>query len=80
MADMVHEFSTPTRGADHLDYTVRAYAEQHGNLWVGWLEFSGPRSTRKTGEETSQPSREAVAYWATGLEPTYLEGAWHRAR
>jgi hypothetical protein len=80
MAEVVHEFSMPVRGSDHCDYKVRALAEQRGNVWVGWLEFQGPRGTRKTGEETSQPNRDAVAYWASGIEPVYLDGAWHRAR
>lgn len=80
MSEVVHTFSVPVRGSDHLDYTCRAYAEPRGNIWVGWLEFSGPRGTRKTGEETSQPNRDAVAYWASGLEMIYLEGALHRAR
>jgi hypothetical protein len=31
-----------------------------------------------TDRETTQSSREAVAYWATGLEPIYLEGALKR--
>ena len=46
------------------------------------LEFrpSGGGKSLKTGEETSQPSKEAVTYWATGLEPIYLEGALERAK
>ena len=36
--------------------------------------------TLKTGEETSQPDKNAVAYWATGLEPVFLEGALKRAK
>ena len=50
--------------------------------WCGWLEFS-PREggdVLVTGQETSQPNRDALAYWATGLEPVYLEGALMRAR
>jgi hypothetical protein len=80
MAEMVHEFATAVRGSDHCEYKARAFAEKRGNVWVGWLEFVGPRGTRKTGEETSQPDRDAVAYWASGIEPVYLDGAWHRAR
>jgi hypothetical protein len=33
----------------------------------------------RTGQETSQPNRDAVAYWAGGLEPIYFEGAFTRA-
>ena len=80
MAEVVHEFTSPVRGADNIDYVCRAYAEQRGHLWIGWLEFTGPRGVKKTGEETSQPNRDAVKYWATGLEVIYLEGALHRAK
>ncbi len=76
MADLVHEFSEPVGG-----FRVRAFAEKRGNIWIGWLEFRPRRGkVRKTGEETSQPSKEAVAYWASGLEPVYLEGALERAK
>lgn len=34
---------------------------------------------RRTRRETTQPSRDALRYWATGLEPTYLQGALERA-
>jgi hypothetical protein len=75
MADVVHEF------ADRVgEYRVRAFAERRGNVWIGWLEFRSGKKTLKTGEETSQPNKEAVAYWATGLEPVYLEGALDRAK
>ena len=81
MADVVHEFTSVVRGRDNREYNVRAFAEQRGNIWIGWLEFvaRGDRP-RRTGEETSQSNREAVAYWATGLERIYLEGALQRAK
>jgi hypothetical protein len=77
MADLIHRFESEING-----FTVSAYAEQRGNVWIGWLEFgpTGRGSILRTGEETSQPSREAVEYWASGLEPVYLEGALVRAR
>jgi hypothetical protein len=80
MAEVVHEFSFTVRGTDHAEYKARALAEQKGNVWIGWLEFDGSRGKKKTGEETSQPNRDAVAYWASGLESVYLEGALNRAR
>jgi hypothetical protein len=33
----------------------------------------------RTGQETTQPSRETLDYWAGGLEPVYLQGAMTRA-
>lgn len=80
MAEVVHEFSSTVHGPDRRDYSVRALGEQRGHMWVGWLEFRSEDVIRKTAEETSQPDRDAVAYWASGLEPIYLEGALARAR
>jgi len=76
MAEVVHEFTDPVG-----EFRVRAFAEKRGNVWIGWLEFCPKRGKPlKTGEETSQPTKEAVEYWATGLEPVYLEGAIERAK
>jgi hypothetical protein len=76
MADMVHQFSSSVSG-----HRVRAFAEKRGNVWIGWLEFTGRGGKRlRTEEETSQPDKKAVEYWATGLEPVYLEGALKRAK
>ena len=56
-------------------------AERSDGTWAGWIEFvptdgSGRLSTR---QETSQPNRDALAYWASGLEDVYLDGALARA-
>jgi hypothetical protein len=77
MADLVHEFTKTV-----AEYKVRVFAEKRGNVWIGWLEFRPARGGKalKTGEETSQASKDAVAYWATGLEPVFLEGALERAK
>lgn len=32
----------------------------------------------RTARETTQPNRDAIAYWAAGIEPIYLEGALKR--
>jgi hypothetical protein len=82
MADVVHEFARPFAQPGGERYRVTAVADQRGHVWIGWLEFSSERdgSIRRTSEETSQPTKEAVAYWASGLEPVYLEGAFLRAR
>lgn len=56
-------------------------AERSDGMWEAWIEFrpldEGP--TRATGRETTQPNRQAVEYWVTGLEPVYFEGAFARA-
>ena len=54
-----------------------------GQMWEGWIEFvpldraSSPVRSRR---ESTQPSRESLIYWATGLTPVYLRGALERAR
>ncbi len=77
MADLIQEFANPVG-----KFRARAFAEKRGHVWIGWLEFRAAAGGKalKTGEETSQPSKEAVAYWASGLEPVYLEGALQRAK
>jgi hypothetical protein len=81
MADKLQEFSQRLSAADGSSFVARAFAERRGNIWIGWLEFeSADGRILRTGEETSQPSREAVAYWASGLERIYLDGAIRRAK
>ena len=61
-------------------------AEIHGReaasgLWEGWIEFAalGEAIRLATAVETTQPDQRALEYWAGGLEPIYLEGAFTRA-
>lgn len=65
-------------------YAVRIYADRRTDgTWEGWLEFVPANSTGlvlRTEQETSQPTRAGVEYWALGLEPVYLDGALSRAR
>jgi hypothetical protein len=84
MAQLIHEHSTHVRTPEGERFTVRTYGEADGNgVWQGWLEFV-PSNTLgpvlKTDRETTQPSRQALEYWAEGLEPIYFEGAFARAQ
>ena len=83
MRELIHEHSRRVRGPDGTSYVVRTYAEERADrTWVAWLEFTPTdwgKPTLHTEQETSQPSRAAVEYWAGGLEPVYLEGALTRA-
>lgn len=83
MRELIREYTTRVRGRDETTYIVRAYGEERADgTWMAWLEFSpvdwGKRILH-TDQETTQPHREAVEYWASGLEPVYLEGALARA-
>ena len=80
MAELIHECEHMVGEAGET-YRARVFGEPRRNLWVAWIEFTGRNgSVRRTGEETSQPDREAVVYWASGLEPVFLEGALARAK
>ncbi len=84
MAVLLQVYTTEVIAADGTVYTVRSYGEERDDgTWTGWLEFR-PLDTSKpvlrTGQETSQPNRTTVEYWATGLEPVYFEGAFERAQ
>jgi hypothetical protein len=84
MAELLQEYLTGVLGPDKTIYTVRSYGEERlDGTWIGWLEFEpddASKPTLRTEQETSQPNRTAVEYWATGLEPIYFEGAFERAR
>lgn len=64
-------------------YDVFIYGEPRlDGTWEGWLEFvpeDPTLSSRSTERETTQPDLPALEYWATGLEPLYLSGAFGRA-
>lgn len=67
----------------HTSYIARICGrERVDGTWEGWIEFhpSDMGSVLRTEQETSQPSRSALEYWADGLEPVYLEGALARAQ
>jgi hypothetical protein len=65
-------------------YTVWVCGEERADgTWEGWLEFhliNASQPVLRTDQETSQPKRAALEYWAGGLELIYLEGALARAQ
>jgi hypothetical protein len=83
MDEQIHEFTSEVTDPDGHVYRARALGRQRKDgTWVGWLEFAprgGRGLKRKTGIETTQPNRDALEYWAGGIEPVYLEGALERA-
>ena len=84
MAELLQEYATAVIGPDDTTYNVRSYGEERlDGTWIGWLEFHPTdlsKATLRTDQETSQPNRTAVEYWATGLEPVYFQGAFERAQ
>ena len=82
MAEVLVEFDAAFPGSDGANYAPRACARVgNDGLWEGWIEFSDldTGAVIRTGRETTQPTRDDVMYWATGLTRVYLEGALDRA-
>ena len=83
MAESIERYAALVRDDNGVNYTVEAVGETTATgLWQAWLEFHPDQVGAKvlrTGRETTQPNRRALEYWATGLEPIYLEGAFTRA-
>jgi hypothetical protein len=82
MAEHIHTHSARVR-REGIEYEARIYgAARPDGTWAGWLEFHAVRGSGavlRTDQETSQPNRRALEYWAGGLEPVYLDGALGRA-
>jgi len=73
-------FSAQSVVADRCTYRARVCGRPAGHVWEGWIEFEGPAAeVLRTERETTQPNRDALIYWASGLSATYLEGAVARA-
>jgi hypothetical protein len=63
-------------------FVPRVYGNRRADgTWEAWIEFHpvDGGAPRITDRETTQPTRAAVEYWVTGLEPVYFEGAFQRA-
>ncbi|HEY8152393.1 MAG TPA: hypothetical protein VIK51_26040 [Vicinamibacteria bacterium] len=83
MRELVHERLLELHDGEGTPFRrVLVYAErQPAGLWVAWVEFVSASGDKvvQTGRETTQSTLRGVAYWATGLQPTYFEGALDRA-
>jgi hypothetical protein len=78
MAEVLVDFDVVLRGPDGQRYGARAVGRGRADgMWEGWLEFPAldGGATIETGRETTQPDRDKVLYWATGLTDPYLDGA-----
>ena len=85
MKQLIHQPSTLVQTPDHTVYAARVLGkDRRDGTWEAWIEFHTlppqPVIVLATERETTQPNRDALVYWATGLEPVYLEGALTRAR
>jgi hypothetical protein len=83
MAELLAEYETVFVTPEGTNYLARAVgAEMDDGRWQAWIEFEPTEAGQplRTSRETTQPTREAAVYWATGLTAIYLEGALDRAR
>jgi hypothetical protein len=82
MAEVLQQFESPVLSYDKRPYRAQACgAATKSGTWEGWIEFipvEGGKPVRSP-RETTQPNRIDTVYWASGLSPTYLEGALARA-
>jgi hypothetical protein len=81
MAKFLMAFQSRLVTAEGTLYEAHAWGRQREDgLWEGWIEFvpddGGP--VIGTGRETTQPNLTDREYWATGLRPVYLQGAFER--
>ena len=79
---VVRQYTSILKSPTGETFVARAYMDrQAGGLWEAWLVFFSltTGAAFATDRETTQGRREHVLYWATGLGPTYLQGALERA-
>ena len=81
MAELIQTYTETVRDSRGEEFVASAHGEERADgKWEGWLEFnSASGDLRRTERETTQPNRDALRYWASGLEPLYLDGAFARA-
>lgn len=80
MAETLVRFTEAITGRDGRAYIATALGTRGSDgLWHGWLEFSDGTVSVRTTQESEQPNRDDLRYWAQGLTYVYLEGALERA-
>jgi hypothetical protein len=79
---LAHEYSEAFQSPEGVTYVVRVWAQgRTDGTWIGWVTFVAPdtRAVRRTPRETSQSTFDHVQYWATGLQTSYILGAFQRS-
>ena len=82
MNDLVHTYGEVVRDPEGRGYVASVHSlERIDGTWETWLEFRGLGRdvTLRTNRESEQSNRRGVLYWASGLQPSYLDGALLRA-
>lgn len=80
MAETLVRFTETIAGRDGRLFVASARgARGSDGLWHGWIEFTDGTASLRTTQESEQPNRDDLMYWAQGLTYVYLEGALERA-
>jgi hypothetical protein len=80
---ITHEYADVLESRDAKCYRARVTGRiRSDGMWEGWIEFVDLAEDERlrTDIETMQSSERAFRYWAAGIGPAYLEGAFRRAR
>jgi hypothetical protein len=81
--ELVHEYAQAVEDENGTLYRASVWGRQEpSGQWIGWIEFHalGLNSpVLSTDRETTQSTRAALEYWASGLGAVYLDGALSRA-
>lgn len=80
--DELLEFENTVEDTDGRSYVARVLGrEREDGRWVGSIRFTpvDGGGLLETDRETTQPNRDDLRYWSTGLTYFYLEGALTRA-
>jgi hypothetical protein len=83
MAEELLEFKNTIEDPDGRSHRAVVLAERRkDSRWIGRIRFTSidDGAVLETDRETTQPNRDALMYWATGLTYFYLQGALERAR
>ena len=76
----VTKLPTPFAAGGRTHQVAIEGMQRNDGTWAGRIVFKDGAAVRRTEQETSQPNRNALEYWASGLEKVYLEGAFQRSR
>ena len=80
MSETLVRFTEAIAGKDGRGYVASARGTRGSDgLWHGWIEFTDGTTSLRTTQESEQPNRDDLMYWAQGLTYVYLEGALERA-
>lgn len=83
MSELIHTHSSTITGVGGRTYRAHVMGtERENGSWEARIVFdpvAGTGPELSTDRETTQPNRTDLEYWASGLEPAYIEGALARA-